>query len=103
MCVYIYEGEWPEEFMETVLPQIPKKNNAKKCKEFRTISLISHTAKIILRIFNPHLRSKIEEKLEEEQFVFKKRKGTRDAIGLIRTIGERYLEKDKYVYAVLIC
>ena len=42
------EGEWPEEFMETVLLPILNKNNAKKCKEFRTISLISHTAKIIL-------------------------------------------------------
>ena len=41
-CNKIYnEGEWPEEFMETVLLPIQK-----KCKEFRTISLISHTAKI---------------------------------------------------------
>ena len=49
LCNLIYnEGEWPKEFMETVLLPIPKKSNAKKCKEFRTISMISHTAKIIL-------------------------------------------------------
>ena len=41
LCNKIHnEGEWPEEFMDTVLLSIPKENNAKKCKEFRTISLI---------------------------------------------------------------
>ena len=79
-----------------VLLPTPKKNNAKKCKEFRTISLISHSAKIILRILNRRLRSKTEE----EQFGLRKGKRTRDAIGLIRTIG--YIEKDKDVYAVFI-
>ena len=40
--------------------------------------------------------------MEEEQFGFRKGKGTRDAIGLIRTIGETYIEKYKYVYAVFV-
>ena len=40
--------------------------------------------------------------MEEEQFGFRKRKGTRGAIGLIRTIGERYIEKDKDVFAVSV-
>ena len=61
---------------------------------------MSHTAKIILIILNRHLRSKIEDELEEEQFGFRKGKGTRAAIGLIRTIGERYIVKD--VYAVFV-
>ena len=74
LCNKIYnEGEWPEEFMETVLLPIPKKNNAKKCKEFKTINLISHTTKIILRILNQCLHSK----MEEDQFGFRKGKGRR--------------------------
>ena len=40
--------------------------------------------------------------MEEEQFDFRKRKGTKDAIGLIRTIGERYIEKDKDMYTVFV-
>ena len=92
------EGEWPEEFIETVLLPIPKKNNAKKCKEFRTISLILHTARIILKILIWHLRSKVEE----EQFGFRKGKGTRDAIGLIRTIRERYIESIKMCMQYLL-
>ena len=39
--------------------------------------------------------------MEEEQFGFRKG-GTRDTIGLIRTIGERYTEKYKDVYAVFV-
>ena len=84
--------------MATVLLPTQKNNNAKKYKEFRAISLISHTAKIILRILNLRLRSK----MEEEPFGFKKVKGTRDAVGLIRTNGERYIENDKDVYAVFV-
>ena len=84
-----------------VIP-IPKKNSGKKCKEFRTISLISYNAKILLRILNRRLRSKMEEKLEDEQFGFRKGRGTRDAIRLNRTIGERYIEKNKDVYEVSV-
>ena len=40
--------------------------------------------------------------MEEQQFGFRKGKGTRDAIGLIRIIGERYKEIDKDVYAVFV-
>ena len=72
--------------METALLSVLKKNNVKICKEFRTISLISHMAKV-MRILNRLLHSK----MEEEQFGFRKEKGARDAIGLIRTIGERYI------------
>ncbi|KAJ4438553.1 hypothetical protein ANN_14500 [Periplaneta americana] len=35
LCNEIYEkGEWPEDFLETVLIPIPKKHNAEKCNEF---------------------------------------------------------------------
>ncbi|KAJ4431070.1 hypothetical protein ANN_19663 [Periplaneta americana] len=44
----------------------------------------------------------MEEQLKEEQFGFRKGKGTRDAIGLLRTICERYLEKNKEVYIISV-
>ncbi|KAJ4426809.1 hypothetical protein ANN_26608 [Periplaneta americana] len=89
LCNEIYEkGEWLEEFTERVLLPIPKKNNPKKCNEFRTISLISHSKKIILRILNRRWYFNVKEQLGEELFGFRKGKGTRDAIGLLRTMGE---------------
>ncbi|KAJ4432498.1 hypothetical protein ANN_21118 [Periplaneta americana] len=99
----IYDkAEWPEDFTETVLLSIPKKNNTKKCNEFRTISLISDSAKSLLRILDRRLYSKMEGLLEKEQFDFRKERGTRDATGLLRTVGERYLEKNKEVYVVFV-
>ena len=59
---------------------LPKKNQAKKCSDHRTISLISHTGKIVARFLSKRLESKIEEIIEEDQFGFRKGKGTRDAI-----------------------
>ena len=41
----------------------------------------------------------MEDELEE-QLGFRKGKDTRDAIGLIPTIGERYIEKDKDVHKI---
>ncbi|KAJ4448444.1 hypothetical protein ANN_10460 [Periplaneta americana] len=76
-AIGLYEnGDWPEDFTKAVLLPVPKKNNAKKCDEFRTISLISHTAKILLQILNRRLYSKMEKQLEEEQFGFRKGKET---------------------------
>ena len=40
--------------------------------------------------------------MEKEQFGFRKGKGTRDEIGLLQTIRERYIEKDEDVYAVFV-
>ncbi|KAJ4438430.1 hypothetical protein ANN_14375 [Periplaneta americana] len=45
-----------------------------KCNELRIISLISHSVKILLRILNRRLYSKIEGQLEEELFGFRKGK-----------------------------
>ncbi|XP_023225444.1 uncharacterized protein LOC111626342 [Centruroides sculpturatus] len=76
LCNLIYKtGEWPEDFAQSILIPIPKKAKAKKCSDFRTISLISHASKILLKIINRRLYNKAETFLCEEQFGF--RKGTR--------------------------
>ena len=68
---------------------ITKENQAKKCSDHRKINLISYTGKIFACIQSKRLESKIEEVIEEDQFGFRKGKGTRDAIGLMRIISER--------------
>ena len=72
--------------------ELPKKNQAKKCSDHRTISIISHTGNIVARILSKRLESKIGEVIEEDQFGFRKGEGARDAIGLMRIISERVLE-----------
>ena len=97
-CIY----KWPEDFLDVTMVAIKKKPQAKKCGEFRTISLISHTAKIIARIINRRLEQKIEENLGEEQFGFRKGKGTRDAIGFMRVISERVLDVNEKICTCFI-
>ena len=55
-----------------------------------TEQLVSfHTGKIVARILSKRLESKIEEVIEKDQFGFRKGKGTRDAIKLMRIASER--------------
>jgi hypothetical protein len=68
---------------------LKKKTQATKCSDHCTISLIAHTAKILRRI-----ERKIEDVLGEDQFGFRRGKGTRDEIGMLRIISERTLEID---------
>ena len=93
-------GDWPKDFLDVTMIALPKKIQGKKCSDHRTISLISHTEKIIARILSKSLESKSEEVIEVVQFEFQKGKGTSDAIELMRIISERLLDvKEKYVFA----
>ena len=37
-------GEWPQDFTEVTMIALKKKIKATKCSDYRTISLIAHTA-----------------------------------------------------------
>src|SRR5580698_3327746 len=51
MCKKMYEeGVWPEGFTRVVMITIQKKSNAVECEDHRTISLISHASKILLKM-----------------------------------------------------
>src|SRR6266576_3275615 len=100
LCNRIYTTvEWPKDFVRTVMIPIPKKQGTRKCEEYRTISLISHAAKIMLRILNRRLGRKMEENAGEEQYGFRRGRGTRDAIGVVRTIGD-ILKEEKHKYVL---
>jgi hypothetical protein len=88
----IYEtGEWPKDFTEVTMIALKKKTKATKCSHHRSISLIAHTAKILKR----RIERKIEDILGEDQFGFRRGKGSKDAIGMMRIIAEPTLEIDK--------
>ncbi len=105
LCQDIYNnGTWPEEFLETVMIPIPKKAHATECGDFRTISLICHATKIILKILTKRIETKVDtvKGIDDLQFGFRKGKGTRDAIGILRMLGERSLEVNKEIYVCFI-
>jgi hypothetical protein len=81
---------------------LKKKPKATKCSNHRTISLITHTAKIVATMLSRKIERKIEDVLGEDQFRVRKGKGTRDVIGMLRIISERTLDIDKELCASFI-
>lgn len=105
LCQEIYiSGEWPNDFKETVMIPLQKKPNATECSDHRTISLISHAAKILLKVLKKRLEAKTEaiHFIGEDQFGFRAGKGTRDATAVLRTLGERGLQHGKDTYICFV-
>ena len=42
--------QWPQNWKRSVFIPIPKKGSAKECSNYRTIELISHASKVMLKI-----------------------------------------------------
>ena len=51
ICHQIWKTQqWPQDWKRSVFIPIPKKGNAKECSNYRTIALISHASKVMLKI-----------------------------------------------------
>ena len=67
-------------------PEFPKKSNAKECSNYRTIALISHSSKVMLKILQARLQQFMNHELPDIQARFRKGRGIRDQIANIRWI-----------------
>ena len=87
--------QWPQDWKRSVFISIPKKGNVKEHSNYRTIVLISHASKVMLKIFQGRLPQYVNSELSDVQAGFRKGRGTRDQIANIRWILEkaRVLEK----------
>jgi len=72
-----------------------EKGDLRLCSNYRTIALIPHASKILLRIIQRRLATYIEREISEEQAGFRKSRGARDYITNIRWIIERAMEYGK--------
>ena len=105
ICKQIYQdGTWPEDFTKLIMIPLQKKPGATACEDHRTISLISHASKILIHILSKRLENKVDaiRYISEDQFGFRKERGTRDAIATLRTIIERSIEYDQNVYVCFV-
>ena len=75
-----------------------KKGNAKKCSNYRTIALISHASKVMLKILQARLQQYVNREIPDVQAGFRKGRGTRDEIANIRWIMEKARESRKNIY-----
>ena len=72
--------QWPQDWKRAVFIPIPKKGNAKESSNYRTIALISHTSKVMLKILQARLQQYMNLELPDVQAGFRKLRGTRDQI-----------------------
>jgi len=87
ICHQIWKTQqWPQDWKTSVFISIPKKGNAKECSDYHTIALISHTSKVMLRIFQARLQQYLNSELPDVQACFRKGRGTRDQIANILQI-----------------
>ena len=79
-----------------------KKGNAKECSNYRTVALISHTSKVMLKILQAKLQQNVNLELPDVQAGCRKGRGTRDQIVNIHWIMEKTRECQKNIYFCFI-
>ena len=80
----------------------PKKGNPKECSSYRTIALISHASKVMLKILQARLQQYVNCELPDVQAGFRKGRGTRDQIANICWIMKIAREFQKNIYFCVI-
>ena len=93
ICQQIWKTQhWPQDWKRSVFILIPKKGNAKECSNYRTIVLISHASKVMLKILQARLQQYVNCELPDVQAGFRKGRGTTDQIANIHWIMEKARE-----------
>ena len=74
----------------------------KQCENYRTIALVSHASKILLRIILERIRVKTETEIADEQAGFRQGRGTRDQITNLRILMHKAREHQKPLYMCFV-
>ena len=70
--------QWPQDWKRSVFIPITKEGNAKEWSNYRTIALISHASKVMLKILQAMLQQYMNHELPDSQAGSRKGRGTRD-------------------------
>ena len=66
ICQQIWKTQqWPQDRKRSVFIPIPNKGNAKECSNYRTIALISHASKVMLKILQARLQQYVNRELPD--------------------------------------
>ena len=99
ICQQIWKTQqWPQDWKRPVFIPIPKKGNAKEYSSYRTIELIAHASKVMLKILQARLQQYVNRELPDIQAGFRKGRGTRAQIVKFRWIIEKTRELKKNLF-----
>ena len=93
---------WPQDWKMSLFIPIPKKCNPKECSNYSTITLISHTSKVMLKILQARLQQYVIYELPDVQTGFEKSRGTSDQIANILQLIGKAREFQKNIYFCFI-
>ena len=103
ICNKIWQtGEWPTPWTQSLIITLPKKDNLQLCQNYRTISLISHPSKVMLKILLNRLKLQAEKIIAEEQAGFRPGRSTTEQIFNLRVLCEKYLQHQQDLDHVFI-
>ena len=72
LCNKVWKtGVWPLDWKRSVFVPIPKKGDARECSNNRTIALISHASKVLLKIIQRRMEPYVEQELSQTQAGFR--------------------------------
>ena len=93
LCQHIYEkGIWPEDWTRSQLITIQKTTKAIRCEDHRTISLVSHASKVLLKVLHPRIEARSKDYIGIDHLGFRKGVGAREAIAVMRILsGDLYI------------
>ena len=99
----IYDsGKIPKDLAKSVFITLPKIPGTIDCELYRTISLMSHLTKVLLRIIMARMRKSLRPEISQLQFGFVPDKSTRNAIFTLSMLAERCIEMQKDLYLCFI-
>ena len=78
-------GEWPTPWTQSLIITLPRKGNLQLCQNYRTISLISHSSKVMLKVILNRRKPQAAEIIAEEQAGFRARRSTTEQISTLES------------------
>ena len=103
LCNKIWKNEaFPDDWGKAIITPIYKKKDKLDCGNYRGISLLSHTGKIITTIIQRRMLKRAEEVISESQAGFRPGRSTVDQLFTLRQITEKYREKGKDLFCCYI-
>ena len=103
ICQQIWKAlQWPQDWKRSVFIPIPKKDNGKECSNYRTIALVSHASKVMLKILQARLQQYMNCELPDVQAGFREGRGIRDQIANTCWIIKKAREFQKNIYFCFI-
>ena len=91
-----------EEWTKTILVTIPKEGYLMECSNYRTIALLNHMSKVLMKVLQERLKAQTDVYITDEQAGFRKDRNTIQQILILRLMAEKAYHKGKKIYHCFI-